>query len=122
MEEIKRKTLCSTSHAMRSTHIVDLDQRPGFSTISDVIPALVTHGLLYSVEKDAYLAASEHLDVMGVAADSPLRAEGVFTESAVKKLAGNAMSIPTVGSLLLYIFANLEVLGCTADAGENDAT
>jgi hypothetical protein len=96
-------------------HWADLEQNVDFTravTIGD-LHTLVTHGMLWNFGSQRVLMGLEHLQVQGVpvwsSSDPPKTCpfSGVFSsigDKVWKHMAGNAWHLPTVASLMAYVF------------------
>ena len=89
-----------------AANICDLEQRAGFGTLLDSMPTLVTHGTIYSFEKDRLLQPDERFDVQLVPRDAPVRGADL-AKTHIATLTGNGMNISSVGSILVYILSNI---------------
>lgn len=102
-------------------HIVDLDQNVSFASAGKNWPCLVRHGCIYSFRKKRHACPSEIFAAQGF----PLRSASLVTvypcwqnfyhmqkaatsATAWHKLAGNAMFVPTLGSMIMYALASIE--------------
>jgi hypothetical protein len=79
-------------------NICDLQQRPPFGALSDVVPTLCTNGTLYSFEHDAVLGPLQHLDLQLLPEDAPMRFAGLAPAS-LRRMAGNSMNAASIGPL-----------------------
>lgn len=94
--------------------ICDLEQRPPFDQLDVLVPTLVTHNAMYNLTKKKLLTDMECLDVQLLPSDSPIRAlyrDGKLTSAGIRHLAGNSMSAACVGSMLMYMMANIRPVG-----------
>ena len=94
--------------------LADLDQNPGYGpAASDMLPCLVTHGLIHNYSRKRCLVPAEHLVAQGLpvwhrvhGSELPfLKALGVLSSCDLKKLAGNGMYLPLIGYQLMYVLA-----------------
>ena len=86
--------------------IADLQQRPPFGSLDKFVPTLATSSAIYNLSRNRFLTQYEKLDVIGVPQDSPLAKllrAGKLSDGTLRKLMGNTMSIPCVGTALLYV-------------------
>ena len=108
-------------HLESKGHVVNLCQNVEFYDMQfhGCVPALLRQGLYWSLSKDRPFTPLEHLLVMGIRVyDSgprnPLEkflletAPGPSSGRRLKEAAGNSMHVPTIGLLMLYIFATWE--------------
>lgn len=116
-EQLREKYTSKVSE----TYICDLEQRPtAGSHGGEDFNSLVTHGFIYDFGTKRALVAEEHLcaQMMPVLSEAKemrdypcifgnLVDEGMLTCNEMKKLAGNAMHCPTVGSVIYYALASI---------------
>ena len=94
--------------------ICDLEQRPPFGQLDVLVPTLVTHNSMYNLTKQKLLTDMECLNVQLLPLDSPIRAlchDGRLSSASIRHVAGNSMSAVCVGSILLYMMANIRPVG-----------
>ena len=102
-------------------HIVDLDQNVQFASAGKNWPCLVRHGCIYSFRKQRHACPSEIFAAQGFPVRSGLFVtphpcwqnfyqlqKAVTSATAWHKLAGNAMFVPTLGSMIMYALASIE--------------
>ena len=96
--------------------IADLEQNPGFGPATgNMIPTLVTHGLIHSFTRLRPLVPLEHLVAMGFNVFHPLHGKELAVKTGLKncspaelkRMAGNAMYLPLVGVQILYLLSYL---------------
>ena len=94
--------------------IADLEQNPGFGPAAgNMMPTLVTHGLIHSFVRDRPLVPLEHLVAMGFNVFHPLHNKELAlkpglkncSSAELKRMAGNAMYLPLVGVQILYLLS-----------------
>ena len=94
--------------------IADLEQNPGFGPAAgNMIPTLVTHGLIHSFTRLRPLVPLEHLVAMGFNVFHPLHGKELAVKTGLKncspaelkRMAGNAMYLPLVGVQILYLLS-----------------
>ena len=90
----------------KRVNIADLNQKPAFSGMSEVVPTLCTNHTILCMEKDMLLPPHGSFDVQLLPLDSPVRSASL-TPAACRHLAGNSMNAVSIGTLLLYVVSNL---------------
>ena len=94
--------------------LADLDQNPGYGpAASDMMPCLVTHGLIHNFSRGRPLVPEEHLVAQGFPVFHEIHGKSLpfgtalraLSGSEVKRMAGNGMYLPLIGLQLLYLIA-----------------
>ena len=103
--------------ALSKQSICDLNQKPPFGKLDEFLPTLVTQHRPYCISSCKMLAADESLQSQLIPHDNPsrvmLRAEEI-KGSRARFLSGNTMNVCSIGTMMLYVIAN--VRHCSADA------
>ena len=86
--------------------MADLQQRPPYGCLEAWVPTFTTNSSVYNLARRRFLLPAEMLDVIGVPQDAPvakLLHAGKLSDNVLRKLLGNTMAIPCVGTALLYV-------------------
>ena len=70
------------------------------------MPTMVSHGTIYSFEKDMLLADEDRWSAQLVPENAPVRSIRLASAN-VQSLTGNAMNVSSIGSVMLYCLSNL---------------
>ena len=106
-------------------YILDLDQNFGFAQAGPWWPCIIRHGTIHSLQKGRHACLSELFAAQGFPTDpyfeacySPAFLQKVqasvaesdtrWSRSAWHKMIGNAMFVPTLGSMILYALSSME--------------
>ncbi|CAE7222754.1 unnamed protein product [Symbiodinium natans] len=106
-------------------YILDLDQNFGFAQAGPWWPCVITHGTIHSLQKGRHATVSELFAAQGFPTDlllkapySPAFLEKVqasiaerdprWSKAVWHKMIGNAMFVPTLGSMILYALSSIE--------------
>ena len=103
--------------ALSKQSICDLNQKPPFGKLDEFLPTLVTQHRPYCISTCKLLAADESLQSQLIPHDHPSRV--MLTDEEIKDcharfLSGNTMNVCSIGTMMLYVIAN--VRHCSADA------
>ncbi|CAE7276665.1 unnamed protein product [Symbiodinium necroappetens] len=106
-------------------YIVDLDQNVGFAQAGPWWPCIIRHGTIHSLQKGRHACLSELFAAQGFPTEPHLEAcyspafldkvkasvaqpDPRWSRSAWHKMIGNAMFVPTLGSMILYALSSIE--------------
>lgn len=99
-------------------YICDLDQNIGFMTAGSQWPCIVRHGTIYSLEKKRHATPTEVFAAQGFPLHEKCNAPYTcgfhqffkqdLNSAASFKMVGNAMFVPTLGSMILYAMSSAE--------------
>lgn len=102
----------------KDVYICDLDQNIGYMSAGETFPTLVRHGTLYSLQKQRHATKSELFALMGFPLDPLCRSpyacafhdvcKNNLSRAEAHRLVGNAMFLPTLGSMILYAMCSVE--------------
>ena len=69
-----------------------------------VIPTLLRHSHVWSTQAKRLLLVKEHFKVMGI----PWSPQAELSENQRRAMAGNAMHMAAIGSVLTFLFVHIE--------------
>lgn len=104
---------------LTGAYLADLDQSPGFTSAGPLVPCLVRHGEIWSFGKARPMMPTEHLIAQGWPMHDVATPEFPATidpaahglaGSDIKKMAGNGMCLPVMGTAFLYSMAHCVVV------------
>ena len=109
----------------QTAYITDLDHNVGFVQTGPWWPCLIRHGTIFSIQKGRHATVAELFGAQGFPTSNLLQAPYTpafaatvqqsaaesnpkWTRAAWQKMIGNAMFVPTLGSMILYALSHIE--------------